>query len=807
MVARRSEWYRLSSHKFKKHATAILLKCVLTKIYFVKMCIGAVVVRDNFLMNCPVVACSDVIDFSLLKQHLTVNHGFPVCGVCKRELQYMKSYVRHVNQCVQTKDLLKPCLWDDCTEMISVFNKEKHYRTSHGYPNCTVCLKPITGVHNWRAHVNQCAPIPCPLDDCDETMTVLNRAEHCTRIHAYPKCKICPTEVEGLDNWVKHVNRCIRIHDTTSMRCPLDGCDAQLTSLTRQEHYKIHHFAPFCPTCPAKIDVVNNWLKHIDSCNNRSFQSVRCTLCPSDDERILTHLFDQHVTNVHNYPRCAVDTCSETFTMHINHARHSLACRRKPQHPCPYQFSGCNFHGLVEAMLHHLDRVHSEHLSESVRADKLRSALNCAYCNTVFGNLYVFGKHVLKCSRKRYECKPCGLVWSQKRFKVAHVCGKHEALTLADFLLKCQRPFYTMIKGASTDNRITYAAEFVLNQLALSDSFVPMIAASSGPFASLFIANVAFESPALSLLPVDDLSRTRLAVYMAYRPAEYIWLLLVSELQTKTRNSDEFRETLKTAVIPPDLVPYFSEEKLRDPNFLREERIHAYDMEVKHGQSLVYEAADGELPLNDLMINIGYAAGKCSPPGRVFLHSGLVPTTDRTNMHAVMRTRSALNIAREAAQTSAAYEFFKSFGALWYATFKCFFIRHNDDEGARVPKVSTKWTLDHMSRTFDAFEAIKVVNRENLPRDIECVGWVYPGKNGKTFAKELRDHSFMEMMWLELKRESAGYLYDRNTIVWLFCAPVVPAKPRDFSIQPACLLDDPRFVTPAEVSKKRKLLM
>ena len=184
----------------------------------------------NFWMNCPIVACSEVFNLTVLTQHLTVCHGSPTCGVCKRELQYMKSWVKHVNQCA----------------------------------------------------IKSTAPIQCPVDDCDETMTVLNRAEHCTRIHAYPKCKICPNEVSGFDNWVKHVNRCIRIHDTTSTRCPLDGCGARLTSLTRQEHYKTHHFAPFCLTCPAKIDVVNNWLKHIDSCNNRSFQSVRCTLCPSD---------------------------------------------------------------------------------------------------------------------------------------------------------------------------------------------------------------------------------------------------------------------------------------------------------------------------------------------------------------------------------------------------------------------------------------------------------------------------------------------------------------------------------------------
>jgi uncharacterized membrane protein YgcG len=267
----------------------------------------------------------------------------------------------------------------------------------------------------------------------------------------------------------------------------------------------------------------------------------------------------------------------------------------------------------------------------------------------------------------------------------------------------------------------------------------------------------------LSLLPVDDMRRTQLAAYMDDRFAEYVWLLLVSELQTQTQNSEEFERVLQAAVIPPSLLHYFPQERLRDPHFLREERARAYNVEDLHARRL-HRRAHVQLP-------------------------------------------PFFNGAREAAQTSAAYEFFKSFGALWYATFKCFFIRHNDDddEGARVPKVSTKWTLDHMSRTFDAFEAIKVVNRENLPRDIKCVGWVYPGKNGKTFAKELRDHSFMEMMWLELKRESAGYLYDRNTIVWLFCAPVVPAKPRDFSIQPACLVEDPGLANFSGRPRKRKL--
>ena len=687
---------------------------------------------------------------------------------------------------------------------------KQHYIDSPGFPSCCVCKREIKYAGSWLKHVNNCIQRnneslkQCPLDDCGDMITLYDKQQHCSIKHGYPTCSGCSRSVRGVENWLKHVKRCITITDTTSTQCSLDRCDAIITTLTREEHFRTVHFYPACPTCTENITGPQNWLHHITSCNDRTSASVHCILC---NQTMFSHFYDEHCVNHHSYPGCEVATCPETFTTRFNHAKHVLACRRKPVRKCPYAFNNCSFTGGLEAMLQHLDMAHSEHLLPAVRADKARNMLSCSSCyKNEFGNLYIFGIHVAKCGQTRFSCVGCGLGWSTQRSMDLHVCSKYQELTPAALLIKCQRPFYTMVHGASYNRTITHCAELVVNQLALSESFVPMIAATSGPFASLFIVNVAFESPALSLMPVDDLSRTRLAVFLACEPPQYIWVLLASELLTHTRNRDEFLETLRTAVIPSALLEYFSEEKLRDATFLRGERIHAYDMEEKYGRRLVYEAADGERPLNELMSSIGYASGKCCTGERV-LHTGMVPATVATDMHTIMKARSEFNMPRESAQTAAAYDFFKSFSALWYETFGCFFIKHDDDNATQIRKSNTMWTIDHMSRTFDAFEAIKNLHRENLPRDLTCLGWVYPGKNGKTFDKEMRDYSFMELMWLEIKRERAGRLYSSHNINWLYGAPLVTPQQRDYSVEPLCLIDDPRFSNPSGGSKKRKLLL
>lgn len=694
---------------------------------------------------CEVVGCSDVVDPALVKQHNIDAHGFPSCGVCQREIKYCGAWLTHVNRCIQrNKESLKPCPIDNCGEMITLFNKQQHCSIKHGYPTCSGCSR----------------------------------------------------SVRGVENWLKHVKSCITIIDTTSMRCSLDQCDVMITTLTRKEHFRMVHFYPACQTCPQSITGPQNWLNHITSCNDRASASVHCALC---NETMVSHLYDDHCVNYHLYPRCEVPTCPATFTTRFNHATHVLVCMQKSVRKCPYASNNCAFTGTLEAVLQHLDLVHSEHLRPGVRANKARNMLSCSSCyKNEFGNLYTFGLHLAKCV---VTAPPAVVVEnSQDHLSLSSQvvpesaavveCPQFETITPSVFLFECKRPFYATVHGVVYTRKIMCASEWIVNPLALADSFQPDVWANSGTCASLFIANIAFESPALSLLPVDDLARTRFAIHLACQPVEYIWILFVSQLLRHTHSKTSFLDTLRTAVIPPGLLLFFSEENLRDAEFLNRERLDAYDTAHEYGQTLVYQAADGERPLHELMVNVGYAAGKYSQGPERVLHRGILPVPDATNMHAVMKKRSEFNSSREIVQTSAVYEFFKSFGALYCETFGSFFAKHHDGVASEVGKPRTHYTMDHMCRTFDAFEAIKVLRCENLPRDIGCLG---------------RNSTFLEVMWMELQRVH-GHLSGTDTR-WLFSAPFISPQQRDYSIKPACLMDDPRFVQPAEVLKKRKLLL
>ena len=635
--------------------------------------------------------------------------------------------------------------------------------------------------------------VMCEVVGCSDVVDPALVKQHNIDAHGFPLCGVCKREIKYSGAWLTHVNRCIQRNKESVKPCNLNRCDTMITVSTRKQHYITNHLYPTCPTCSLTISGVQKWLAHANRCN-----PVMCTLC---NETMVSHLYDDHCVIHHSYPRCEVPTCPATFTTRFNHAKHVLVCMQKSVRKCAYASNNCAFTGTLEAVLQHLDLVHSEHLRPGVRANKARNMLSCSSCyKNEFGNLYIFGQHVAKCvvtaspavvvenSQDHVSLSSHSQVVPESAAVVE--CPQFETITPSVFLFECQRPFYATVHGVVYTRKIMCASEWIVNPLALADSFQPDVWANSGPCSSLFIANIAFESPALSLLPVDDLARTRFAIHLACQPVEYIWILFVSQLLRHTHSKNRFLDTLRTAVIPPGLLLFFSEENLRDAEFLNRERLDAYDTAHEYGQTLVYQAADGERPLHELMVNVGYAAGKYSKGPERVLHRGILPVPDATNMHAVMKKRSEFNSSREIVQTSAVYEFFKSFGALYCETFGSFFAKHHDGVASEVGKPRTHYTMDHLCRTFDAFEAIKVLRGENLPRDIGCLG---------------RNSTFLEVMWMELQRVH-GHLIGTDTR-WLFSAPLIAPQQRDYSIKPACLMADPRFVTPAEVSKKRKLLL
>jgi len=72
----------------------------------------------------------------------------------------------------------------------------------------------------------------------------------------------------------------------------------------------------------------------------------------------------------------------------------------------------------------------------------------------------------------------------------------------------------------------------ILKPVVLEDSNQANIPATSGPCSALFVAQIELESPVLSLMHIDNLTRTYLAVHLSYKPAEYIWILVLHNSQS-----------------------------------------------------------------------------------------------------------------------------------------------------------------------------------------------------------------------------------------------------------------------------------
>lgn len=293
----------------------------------------------------------------------------------------------------------------------------------------------------------------------------------------------------------------------------------------------------------------------------------------------------------------------------------------------------------------------------------------------------------------------------------------------------------------------------ILKPVVLEDSNQPNIPATSGPCSALFVAQIELESPVLSLMHIDNLTRTYLAVHLSYKPAEYIWILFVSQLLKDTRSKHRFSETLSTAVIPPGLFLHFSEENLRDVEFLDNERLKAHDMSNQYAQKLVYQAEDGERRLHDLITNVGNATGKYNQGGERKLHSGRIPVrdgiTEVVSSPDATNTVSQTQLEFDMSQRSAAYDFFKSFGALYYETFGPFFGEHDDQveehdtqvDGG-IGKPMKHYLIDKMLRTLDVFEGISILKLDNLPRDISFMG---------------QNLSFLEVMRMEIFQQRRDY--------------------------------------------------
>jgi nuclear transport factor 2 (NTF2) superfamily protein len=474
--------------------------------------------------------------------------------------------------------------------------------------------------------------------------------------------------------------------------------------------------------------------------------------------------------------------------------------------------------------MEHLSDVHA--VPGVGRTDPLR----CPVCPTLrFGNLKVFSQHITRCldvAALPYSCSRCGAGSRDREARDDHLCADVTVLT-PDALLSTliKTPFYVMLKGATTNPRITYGAELRLDAVATCPPAHQVLSSS------MIIANVAFESPAMSLLPLEDLARTQLAVSLVSRPACTIWVLLAATLRNKLRENLElpalyrlssavrpqqellqqrwarFHDTLATTTLSPNLVEVFGERNLRNGNWITGEYVDALGGDA--ARRLVYEVDGGHgavRPLDDLMDDISFAVGTVRRgPGAAareerLLHTGLLPpppppppshapnsvsvapdlnapppiptTTDTTDLHALMAARSDLNTSREVDQMSAVYEFFQVFGHFWYNAFGYFFIDHNRESvGATL---NSKWSYEHACRAYEELDALTLADTVVLPRAIEAEGWTYD-KNKRALRRERRWYSFMELMRIELKREHVGSTY---LMKWITDAPVSQRKRR-----------------------------
>jgi hypothetical protein len=573
---------------------------------------------------------------------------------------------------------------------------------------------------------------------------------------------------------------------------------------------------------------------------------------------MLQHQLEPHLREEHGYPRCAFPAClAPAFTNLHNHELHVVACAAEVPEQCPFVVRECVFVGRPDEVVEHLTREHCGHFPSLVpdpearyapSDELLHAAFTCSGCAAEpFGSLKLFSKHMRQCftvpsarKRKAFGCDRCGLRWSNVILGGVHLCSDVTRLTPAEFLSACAVPFYTMVKGAHTSSTVRYGAE-----LALSRARETGAGAGVGAGAGLAVgpenvvemyANVAFESPALSLLPLKDLDRTRLGVFLSPRPAQFIWVMLVAILEenihamassggTDGRSSHhaalalKFDETLRTVFIPASISTIYGEQNLRRRRFYDQKSLAALTDVTSHEELVYYvrgrnsagapghvrtapkiqrksELAQPRL-LKNLLAELHYASDQCARETpdpehyQLMLHTGLIPAakTDAgvPDLHAIMKRRSKGNEPREFDQMAAVYEFFKAFGDLWYEVFGCFFVVHDraDDEDLSGTQ-NAKWTVEHMQRTCDALDRFSINDVHVLPRNILAEGWMVSSRSAARASFETRQFSFMEIMRLEVMREeTVGGTYARNGLSpalsrtsWLNSEPLVPPQSR-----------------------------